>query len=481
MLEEAHARRSEVRPRTLLLGMGAVGLTAVLVSALVLYRAALGEQRARLLDLARSQARLIDAIARFDAIQSQDAHPAGAWVATLGQVASGFASLHAQRRDVSLFVLGRRGDRAVVYVDNGRVLAPAHAPLPGFPEELARLVTQGVAGTVEYDGPDHTTWLTATETIPSLDMAVVVRLDLNSLRRPLVHSAAVSGGAALLLIAMGFVLLRKTSVGLVDDLRRELSRRVRAEAALERHRDDLSRAVEERTEELRGAQEKLIAQERLATLGQITAKVSHELRNPLATIRTSLHTLRDAPAEVSQERVLSRMERSVLRCDRIIEELLTYTRLRPLRRESFDASQLLTELLDDYRPTAEVSLENLVQPGVELFADPEDVRRTVINLLNNAVDASQGGEHAGTVRIGLRREAENAVLSVEDNGQGMSPEVRARAFEPLFSTKGFGVGLGLPIVQELVQRNEGSVEVSSRPGLGTEVTVRLPLREEVRA
>lgn len=262
---------------------------------------------------------------------------------------------------------------------------------------------------------------------------------------------------------------------------RDISERVYAE---QRAREELERRVAERTAELRAAQEQLVRSERLATLGQLTATVSHELRNPLGTIRTSAFVLRESMDRQGNDRLtraLERIERNVGRCDRIIDELLDFTREHPL------AVQLVA--VDDWlRDTLEtLNLPNGVQRDLDLGCgsatvsfDPESLRRCIINVHENAchaLDAKHQKIPDADVRltIGTRMTADRLEIRIEDTGVGIKPDVLPHIFEPLFSTKGFGVGLGLVIARKIMQMHSGAIEISSVEGQGTQVLLWLPL------
>lgn len=471
------------RGRIVLLTMGLISLGAAIVSTSVLYSAGVVQQRARVRELARAQAHLIEAVARFDAVESRDAVPAGAWVATLGQVADGFSRWKASDSALSMFVLGRSGDRVVVHVHNGALLAPASGPPPAsLPRDLQIRALGDAGGESEHETADGSEWLSVYEPVPSLGMAVVIQLDLNVVHGPLRRAVWISAIASLAMIGLGAFLVQKTSVGTVRQLSLELRRRTEVEAELSQHRDSLERTVAERTAELERAQAELLSRERLAAIGQLTAKVSHELRNPLGTIRTTLHTLRErAATDVSLDRLWQRAERNVERCDRIIGELLTFTRPRPQRRERVELMALVREVLGDYALPEGVQLNLELDGREELVADSEDIRRIVINLVNNAAAAHRPKQELVTVTVSVTRDEAGLVIAVSDDGAGMTAEVLAKAFEPLFSTRGFGVGLGLPIVKELAERNGAVVELSSVEWDGTRAAVRFAEVSEVSA
>jgi PAS domain S-box-containing protein len=251
---------------------------------------------------------------------------------------------------------------------------------------------------------------------------------------------------------------------------------------------ELGRRVEERTSELREAQSELVRREKLSTLGQLTATVAHELRNPLSAIRNTVFAVRESVkgSGLSLDRPLLRVERNIQRCDRIITDLLDFTRMRELNCAEIEADPWLHELLDEQRlPDGVHVMRELGAPGRRVSFDAERMRRVVINLVENAAQALADAPEAAERTITVRTYADDAslYLAVEDTGPGISREVLAKVFEPLFSTKSFGTGLGLPTVKQIVEQHGGAVEIASVIGAGTKVVVRLPgvMAEEIAA
>ena len=227
------------------------------------------------------------------------------------------------------------------------------------------------------------------------------------------------------------------------------------------------------------AEAELLKSERLSVLGQLTATVAHELRNPLSAIRNSLFTVNElaAQAGLKLDRPVGRMERSIERCDRIISDLLEFTRNRELNCTGVSFDRWITDVL------AEQSVPPTVVLATELGAadavvpiDADRIRRVIINLVENAAQALAELPPDRAKRITVRTSAANAelLLVVEDTGPGIAPETLARIFEPLFSTKSFGTGLGLPTVKQIVNQHGGVIVVDSEVGQGTRVTVHLP-------
>ncbi len=272
---------------------------------------------------------------------------------------------------------------------------------------------------------------------------------------------------------------------------------------LKRYQDHLEDLVRERTQELEATQEELIRKTKLATLGQLTGTVSHELRNPLGTIRNSLDTLASKirGSGLNVDNILERMDRNINRCDNIIRELLDYSRTQPLERKATDADAWLNQLLREHPIPEGIQLHTSLHSGVNLELDQERVRQAIINVIDNACQAllSEESRQNGisqkvkpllraqpksvTVRPpGLSVESlqsgNRLLISITDNGPGISPETLSRIFEPLFSTKTYGIGLGLCLVKQIMEQHDGGVDIESRPGDGTKVTLWLPLTTE---
>jgi PAS domain S-box-containing protein len=243
---------------------------------------------------------------------------------------------------------------------------------------------------------------------------------------------------------------------------------------------ELARRVETRTAELRAAQEELLRNERLSTLGQLTATVAHELRNPLSAIRNTVFSIAEAIAAhgLRLDRPLGRLERSIGRCDRIIADLLDYARTRELKRASMPLERWLVEVLDEQSVPPGIALRHeFGAPGLHATIDPDRLRRVVINLVENAAQARAElpPEHKREIVLATRAGADHVEIEVRDTGPGIPPDVLPRVFDPLFSTKSFGTGLGLPTVKQIVEQHGGTIAIDSSPGGGTRVTVTLPL------
>jgi signal transduction histidine kinase len=233
---------------------------------------------------------------------------------------------------------------------------------------------------------------------------------------------------------------------------------------------------------LKATQAELLRQERLATLGKLTATVSHEIRNPLATIRASAFAVdrKIRGKNLDVERALDRIERNITRCDNIIAELLDYTRAHDLNLQPIVFDAWLKQVLDEQTLHEDITLAVDLAAGIEVPLDPERFQRVMTNLTDNACQAmleiNEPGDNAPLI-LSIQSEPVDRQLkiTISDTGPGISPDVLPHILEPLYSTKGFGVGLGLSVVQDIVKQHQGKLEINSEIGVGTQVVIWLPL------
>ena len=269
-------------------------------------------------------------------------------------------------------------------------------------------------------------------------------------------------------------------LALVNDITAE----VRDREELDRHRNHLEELVRDRSAELEAAQAELVRKEKLSVLGHLTGTVSHELRNPLGTIKSSLYFIRNAidGQDSAVERALARAERNISRCDQIIDELLDFTRVQKLKLESIPIDDWLREVVSDFTLPPNVELLTEFGFGREMKFEPDRLRRCVINVLSNACEAMNNKSHTpatrpAVLRISSRPSDGRVEIDFVDTGSGISSEDRARILEPLYSTKGFGVGLGLPIVKQIVEQHNGDLDIVSEVGRGTTVRLSFPIEQ----
>ena len=262
--------------------------------------------------------------------------------------------------------------------------------------------------------------------------------------------------------------------------------RKQAEKELAKYRDHLEELVKERTHDLEVVQEELIKRERLSVLGQLTATVSHEIRNPLGVIRSSAFYLQRKLGHADKKitKHLNRVEKQVDLCDSIVDELLEYTRGRHSWATQGEINQLLEKVLEEMATPEQVTLVGELSPELPMvFFDRDKTRRVVINLVLNAFKAvtarhdrlnEKQGPYQPQVKVSTSVADNGIVIEVEDNGIGMDDKTAGRAFEPLFTTSARGTGLGLAIVRKIVEEHGGHVSLDSIPNRRTKVTLVIP-------
>jgi PAS domain S-box-containing protein len=236
-------------------------------------------------------------------------------------------------------------------------------------------------------------------------------------------------------------------------------------------------------------EEQVVGQKQMATIGQVAATVSHELRNPLGAISNSMAFLRQMTAnrQLGIEKALDRVDRNIERCNTIISDLLDYTSQKELNRAPTALSAWLAEVLRAIGLPADIALDLDLKADDEVVIDRDKFSQVVTNLVENAAQALQDpawdvpNGHALRITVRAESAGPHVRLSVIDTGPGIPEHVLPRIFEPLFTTKSFGVGLGLPTVRQIVEQHGGSLHVESAANAGTTFTVFLPRHGETAA
>ena len=290
------------------------------------------------------------------------------------------------------------------------------------------------------------------------------------------------GGNWVWLHSRSGAIYEKDGVLCADGLTSDITQRKEMEAQLKEYSENLERMVEERTRELKDAQEKLVRTEKLAAIGQLAGGVGHELRNPLAAIKTSAYFLKMKLGKTAEEKVnkhLNMLEKQVDACDKIITDLLDFSRPGRTNIGEVDINQVVQELVKTIGAPENVEVStSLAADPAKVMADSGQLERVFSNLISNAIQAMPGG---GRLSLSTSRNGGFVKVKVADTGVGIPQENLDKVFEPLFTTKAKGTGLGLAIARALVERQGGTIEVESQVGKGTTFTVRLPIvGKEVR-
>ena len=270
------------------------------------------------------------------------------------------------------------------------------------------------------------------------------------------------------------------ALGLARTITRPIQRLVRA--AREIGRGNLEEAVDTSAQDELGyladtmdeMRRKLL--ERDAQLRQMLGGVAHEIRNPLGGIEIYAGLIADdLPAEDTRKQHIQKVIGEVRTLNQVIAEFLDFARPAPPSPEPIAVDQLVEDaafLLAPEMAEAGIRYQQNVPPDVRGFGDPEQIKRALFNLMKNAVQAMRQG---GELQVRGARSNGEAVIEVQDTGPGMNRQVQARLFEPFFSTREKGSGLGMAIVQQALEKNRGRVELQSAEGQGTTIKMILPV------
>jgi len=214
----------------------------------------------------------------------------------------------------------------------------------------------------------------------------------------------------------------------------------------------------------------------LAAVGELAASIAHEVRNPLAGMKGALEVLRkELAVKPDNLEIVDELLAQIVRLENLVRDLLNFARPRALTRRLFDLHETLDRVLRMFKEqsdSARITVRRTYEPGTsQLLADATQLEQVFLNLVHNAIQAM---EHGGTLFVNARVREGSIVISFRDTGKGIAAGDLPRIFQPFFTTKHRGSGLGLSIVQKIVEAHGGSVEIRSRASKGTTATVSIP-------
>lgn len=228
-------------------------------------------------------------------------------------------------------------------------------------------------------------------------------------------------------------------------------------------------------------EQKVRRAERLAALGRAAAIIAHEVKNPLTSIRLSLYSIEKKSSwKMDFSEDLNIIKEAVERVSRTMEDLLHFSGDSNLRLKETDLNELLKDVVNNFKKQYRNNLiieTSLNKPVPPVFADSEKLKGVFRNLISNAIAASDSG---GTVRISTHPSFDRVLVTIQDWGNGIPPEIKQKIYEPFFTTKQSGTGLGLAIAKKDIEAHRGSIEVESEPGWGTKFTITLPVHNTSR-
>lgn len=266
---------------------------------------------------------------------------------------------------------------------------------------------------------------------------------------------------------------------------RDISERKKAEEILRRDKETFEKMVQQSSQQLIEAERELDKASRLADMGMFAASVAHELRNPLAAIQIAAYNIKKKKgAGDLLEKHLSNIEKKVAESDQIINNLLFYARLKSAHHERISIYDLLNECIDMAEKRFEEKNAAIIRNfasinGLVIDADPLQMRELFNNIFNNAFDAVLGRED----RIEIRAEQADAghvAIYIKDNGIGIDEENLSKIYDPFFTTKSKGTGLGLTVASQIIYLHNGTMNIQSKKGEWTEVMIVLPVKKRQR-
>jgi len=275
------------------------------------------------------------------------------------------------------------------------------------------------------------------------------------------------------IILIGLVGLPALAVGMVANRER------RARAEVERLNAELTGTLTR----LQGAQAELVVAERMATVGKLSLKVAHEVRNPIAAIELNAELVGDlvrerGGADMEEAATLvTAIREQVNALDAITEEYLAFARFPRLQYDEDSVNEMVAALVEFVRPvaarqgsTVEATTDQTVPP---MAIDRTLLRQSILNLVKNGLEALGRG---GKLTVSTRRVEDQVEIAIQDTGAGIASDVGKRLFEQFFTTKPQGTGLGLYISRQIIEEHGGTLRWESAPGAGTTFTATLPIK-----
>jgi PAS domain S-box-containing protein len=258
----------------------------------------------------------------------------------------------------------------------------------------------------------------------------------------------------------------------------DITERKRAEDVLKSDKETLERLVAERSEAILRAHTELARSKRLSDMGALAATVAHELRNPLSVIKVANYNIkRKTNGDI--EKHTSTIDKKIEDSNQIINNLLFYTRIRDPHFEKTNISAIVLESEEHIRTRYGLKKEIIEYcPDekfyvVEIMVDPVQLREVISNILNNSVDAISKKEN-GRIEVRAKELSKTVEIHIKDNGVGMTPEALGKLYEPFFTTKSRGTGLGLAVVKQIIDNHKGNIRIESKKNHGTAVVISLP-------
>ena len=241
--------------------------------------------------------------------------------------------------------------------------------------------------------------------------------------------------------------------------------------ALQKERDNLKLEVQRKTDEL-------LKKEKLSAIGELSARIAHDMRNPLSIIKNSAELIKLGQKDMDSKTKANweRLERGIYRISHQVDDVLDYVRPSPLKKKPTKISVILHGACERITIPDKIKI-NLPKTDVTIPCDRDRLETVFVNLIMNSIQAI--GDKIGIININLIEESDDVLLiTVKDTGPGIPHSLIPKIFEPLFTTRQIGTGLGLPSCKNIIEKHSGSIDVSSSRGKGATFLIRLSKKTE---
>jgi len=240
---------------------------------------------------------------------------------------------------------------------------------------------------------------------------------------------------------------------------------------LKKERDNLARQVKLKTEQL-------LKGEKLTAIGELSARIAHDMRNPLSIIKNTAEMIKTGHKNMdsNDKELWNRHERAIYRISHQVDDVLDYVKDRPIKKKPAKISVILHDTLERIEIPDKIKI-NLQKTEAIIPCDSERLEVVFVNMIMNAIQAI--GNKKGEVYINITDEPSDIILiSIKDSGPGIPKKLIPKIFDPLFTTRQIGTGLGLPSCKNIIEKHGGSIDVSSPKGKGATFLIRLSKKTE---
>ena len=246
----------------------------------------------------------------------------------------------------------------------------------------------------------------------------------------------------------------KTYNNLNQELREELEKVVVKEKELEIRENYLEKLVEQKTQALSKS-------EKMATIGELTSRLAHDLRNPLSVIKTTHGIMKEKPSMKVEERLQynSRIDRAILRIVHLVDDVLDFVRVSDLNLQPVSVKSIFESAIDSIDVPTDVKITK-PENDVTINCDFRKLEAVFSNLITNSIQAVN---NVGNITLRISDKGKSVLLEIEDDGPGISDSIATQIFDPLFTTKTYGTGLGLSICKSIIEKHAGDITVTSNP------------------